>query len=89
MLKINLWFPKLYFYRFIKRMALRLAPVSHRELVLAGFDDSALFYRLADLNIYFARDKYFYHKPSGRRKTVRNMLQVSNLIYGKSPYLHV
>jgi hypothetical protein len=81
-------FKKLFFH-VIKCISLRLTPVTDLELQNLGFDNTKLYYRLTDLNIYFARGNFFYLTKKGNRKILKNMLQVSNLIYGKTDYLHV
>lgn len=76
-------------FNLIKRTALRFTPVEHAGLIACGFDVTKLYYRLGDLNIYVAREKYFYHNPKGKRRRLRNMLQISNLVFGETEYLHV
>lgn len=71
------------------RYKLRLTPVTHEALVALNFNVDKLFYRLTDFNIYVENKTFFYYTDRGKRRTLKNMLQVSDLIYGKVPYLHI
>lgn len=73
----------------LRKIILRFTPVSHEELVLSGFGTNMMYYRLMDLNIYVINRKFYYYTPDGKRHRIRNMLRISNLIYGNTEYLHV
>lgn len=80
---------KRYLFETIKWWTLKLTPVSHDQLIDLGFNVDELFYRLTDLNIYVQNDKYCYYTPDAEVHRIKNMFQVSNLIFGKIDYLRI
>ena len=71
---------------------LRVSHCTEDRLLLVGFEkvyrgDLPALFNLADLTIYFKQKRFYFLDPKGREKTVKNMKQVSNLIYGKTNYL--
>ena len=73
----------------VSRMMLRFTGVSDSALTAAGFETDAdtLFYSMGDLHIYLDKKRFYYWTPEGKKKTLRNTLQVSNLVYGNTDYL--
>lgn len=62
------------------------------KLIQVGFDkiDRAPLppiFNMADLDIYLTNGKFHYLDPNGKEKQIKNMKQISNLIYGKTQYL--
>lgn len=68
----------------IAKTLLTKLPVSHNALMGAGFSKKENDYHFANLVIY--EGLYFYNLD-GERQNVKNMQEVSNLIYGHKPFL--
>lgn len=73
----------------LKKIILRFTPITHTLLTDMGFAVDNLYYEMkyTDLIIYVHNGKFYYWNIHGKKKRIRNMLQVSNLVYGKVEYL--
>ena len=77
-------------FKRIKVLLLRFTHITHAQLIDAGFEtfEEKLWYQMGDLIIYMQRNRFYYFAPDAKRIRIKNMLQVSDLVYGKTPYLN-
>lgn len=70
-----------------KQMILSSTRISHELLIKNCFNVDKLFYRMGDLSVWVDDGKYYFYAPNGQPVRIKNMLHISNLIYGNTQYL--
>lgn len=70
----------------VAKAAFLTTPVTNRGLIHCCFTAIGKDYSMGDLIIY-GGDGFYYYKPNGDRANIKNMQQVSDLVYGNTPYL--
>lgn len=70
--------------REIYKAALKLIPVSERGLVHSGFTKNGDDWYFGTLIVFSGK---YYYGMDGQRVMLKNMQQVSDLVYGHTPFL--
>lgn len=67
----------------------RQTPVTNNGLLEFGFRHDDLRFQMGDLIITLIEGYHYYMHPSGKLTRLKNVYEVSKLVYGKTPYLPV
>lgn len=75
--------------RTIAKQLLKRVPVTPKALIEAGFMPHVKDFTFGNLVLFRYKEQFYYYKPDAERVTVKNMQEVSDLVYGHTPFLDI